>query len=96
MVDKIFVKENNHNYYLVVEGKKSDPLTFDQLKEKRIDEDDLVWRKGLNHWVKAKELEELSEIIEFNPPPIPLEVDSTQIKSKKSSSKIYLHIKLIG
>jgi hypothetical protein len=88
MVDKIFVREHNHNYYLVVEGKKSDPLTFDQLKEKKIDEDDLVWRKGLNHWVKAKELEELSEIIEFNPPPIPLEVDSTQIKSKNSSSKI--------
>lgn len=88
MEDKFFAKEHNHKYYLIVDGGKSDPLTFDKLKEKRISEDDLVWRKGLNDWVKAKELEELFEIIEFNPPPIPLEVDSTQIKSKNSPSKI--------
>jgi hypothetical protein len=87
MEDKIFEKEHKHLYFLVVDRKKSDPMTIDDLKEKRISENDLVWRKGLEVWVKARDLEELYEVIEFNPPPIPLESELNQIKSIKSQFK---------
>ena len=79
---------NNMLYYLVEDGKPSEPYSYEQLKSKRIKEDALVWRRGLNDWVKAKELEELFTIIGFNPPPIPIVVDSTQIKPKNGPSKI--------
>jgi hypothetical protein len=76
MEDKNLIDNTKNLYFLIVDGKKSDPLTFHQLKERSVGEDDLVWRKGLEIWVKARDLEELSEIVIFNPPPIP----DTQIK----------------
>ena len=66
------VNHHQHTlYFLVEDGQQSEPYTFDQLKDKRIKENDLVWRNGLEHWVKASELKELSNIIFRLPPPIP-------------------------
>jgi hypothetical protein len=62
---------NNMLYYLVEDGKHSEPYSYEQLKSKRIKEDALVWRKGLDTWVRASELNELSNIIAFIPPAIP-------------------------
>jgi hypothetical protein len=38
---------NNAFYFLVEDGKQSEPYTFDLLRDKRIKEDDLVWRNGI-------------------------------------------------
>ena len=62
---------NNAFYFLVEDGKQSEPYTFDQLRDKRIKEDDLIWRNGLDNWVKAGEVKELNTIIFKLPPPIP-------------------------
>lgn len=57
-------------YYIVEDGKQSEAYTFDQLKEKRIKEDDKVWRKGLEKWLPAKDISELESIILYLPPPL--------------------------
>ena len=69
---------NNAFYFLVEDGKQSEPYTFDLLRDKRIKEDDLVWRNGLDNWVKAGELKELSSIIFKLPPPIPTAIAPIQ------------------
>lgn len=73
---------NNYHYHIVEGGKQSEPLTFDQLKEKRITEDTMIWRKGLENWVKAKDLYEIKNIIYIAPPPIPT-INNTEQPSEK-------------
>jgi|SRR5690554_1223431 len=59
---------NHHFYFLMINGEQSDAFTFDELKSKRIKENDLVWRKGFDEWLKASEIEELSALIVPTPP----------------------------
>jgi len=61
-------------YHLVQDGKQSEPYTFEQLREMRVKEDDLVWRKGLESWKPARELNELKVILVYTPPAIPNEI----------------------
>lgn len=55
-------------YYLLVEGQKKGPLPLEELKENGLSTETLVWREGLSEWVKASELEELSEVLAGIPP----------------------------
>jgi hypothetical protein len=84
MEEKSNRKNNNQLYFLVVDGKKTDPLTIDQLMVRRLYEDDLVWREGLENWVKAKDLEDLSDIVIFYPPPVPIYENLFLTASKNS------------
>lgn len=59
---------NDHFYFLMINGEQSEALTFEELKSKRIKETDLVWRKGLDEWKKANEIEELLSITVPTPP----------------------------
>jgi len=72
-------------YYLVENGVESEPYTYDQLKNKRLNEDDLVWRKGLESWVAVKELPELDSLIIFSPPPIPKKKITEQTENTEGS-----------
>ena len=65
---KINLPLNNHYYFLMIDGEQSDAFTFEELKNKRLKKNDLVWRKGYNDWVLASEIEELSSIIVPTPP----------------------------
>lgn len=60
-------------YYLVENGKQSEPYNFEQIREKRIKANDLIWRIGLDNWVEASQLNEIRNILVFNAPPIPSE-----------------------
>ena len=85
-------------YYIQENNKTSNPLTFDELKAKKIDENTFVWRKGIKDWVKAGELNELESIILFLPPPISEINDKVQhknIDAKKAKSSISI-IKIGG
>jgi hypothetical protein len=65
-------KDNNEVlYFLVEDNKPSKPYNYEQLKPKRIKEDALVWRKGLDNWIAAGELSELYNIIVLSPPVVP-------------------------
>lgn len=72
---------NENKYYIVENGKESEPMTYEQLKEKKITENTLVWRNGLEKWVKAKDLKEINNLIIFKPPPIPIDI-SESIKNR--------------
>lgn len=63
--------KNDFKYYIIEEGKQSVSLSFEQLKEKEINEETLVWRKGLKDWIPAKNIKEIDSIINYTPPPIP-------------------------
>jgi hypothetical protein len=68
---KISSQINHTFYYIIKDGSKNGPYTYDELAKQYIFENDYVWRKGMENWIKAKDLPELSSIIVYNPPPLP-------------------------
>lgn len=57
-------------YYISVNDEQIGPLTFEELKEKKINKNTKVWFEGLDDWKEASEFEELKTIINIVPPPI--------------------------
>jgi len=55
-------------YYVREDDNNSEPKTFEELKVLKIKENTPVWRKGLEKWVLAKDLQELESIILHEPP----------------------------
>lgn len=74
------------HYYLLVEGLKKGPIPLEELKENGLSAETLVWREGLTEWVKASELEELSEVLASIPPCPP---SSSQPEENGLSLKIW-------
>jgi hypothetical protein len=61
-------------YYKIIDGKKSNPLTLEQLLSlKDLFEDDLIWSEGMDDWTPACEIEELKSFILKRPPKTVLE-----------------------
>ncbi|HXH19525.1 MAG TPA: DUF4339 domain-containing protein [Chitinophagales bacterium] len=56
-------------YYLRTEAGQFGPFTFDELKEKGITKDTLVWYEGLHEWTKANEILELVDLVTDSTPP---------------------------
>ena len=55
-----------YKYYIVVEGNREGPLSYEELAAKNINGNTLVWRAGLGeNWVKASELPEISQLIKI-------------------------------
>ena len=48
------------------------PFTIAQLKDTKISKDTLVWFEGIDHWVRAAEVEELKDLFKAMPPPLPV------------------------
>tara|TARA_R100000789_G_C3005693_1_gene149989 strand:+ start:358 stop:768 length:411 start_codon:yes stop_codon:yes gene_type:complete len=71
--------------YHISDGKKeTGPYTIEQLKEIPLNDSFLVWKQGLNKWLKITEVPELSILVYSVPPPI----------SKQKNTKIlYYKIK---
>lgn len=65
-------KKPDYLYHIIENDQQSEPLTFDQLKDRRIVDKTLIWRKGLDDWVKAEDLTEIKSLIYKAPPPIPI------------------------
>ena len=66
-------------YYIVKNGEKVGPFTITELQGQEFNKETLVWYNGLENWVKAEIIEELSEVLEQTPPPIPtIAVNTTQ------------------
>lgn len=90
--------------------KQFGPLTKEELKDKKITKDTMVWYEGLDNWVKASDVDELKELFKSTPPPLdsikqtppPINVKTeqkpnpavTNVKPKKN--KTGLTIGLIG
>ena len=71
-----------HYFHSDGENQKG-PFTFEQLKNENIEKETLIWFEGLDDWKPAKEIRELDETFELNPPPIPQDEFSTTEKSSE-------------
>lgn len=82
--------------YFIHNGKEQlGPYTLLELKSKNIKGNTLIWNNTLEDWVQAKELKELSDILENNfiqPPPIM----QAKVKTNKQKSKAGVVLQLIG
>ena len=58
-------------YFYIKNNKRLGPFSIAQLNNENIKKNTLVWKEGLEDWVKASELIELKEVIIPEPPPIP-------------------------
>jgi hypothetical protein len=58
-------------YYIIENKQKKGPLSISELAQISITRSTLVWKKGQDDWVYATALEELDDIINSSPPPIP-------------------------
>ncbi len=58
-------------YYLLEQGQKKGPFSLEELKSFGISSSSHVWTSGMEDWQEAGNLEELSELLQEIPPPIP-------------------------
>lgn len=59
-------------YYILEQGHKKGPFSIQKLKEKNIQPTTYIWKPGMDNWTEAKEIKELSDLLQEVPPPIPL------------------------
>jgi hypothetical protein len=81
-------------YHVVVDYENSETKIFnfqDLKKSNLINEDTLIWYKGLSSWVRADELNELRDIIFTKPPPLPVK----KIQKPKVKNFIELYIESV-
>jgi hypothetical protein len=67
----IFKTENNDAviyYFLKDNDQQLGPFTYEELKERRINENHFIWKPGFEFFKKASEIEELKNIIVYLPP----------------------------
>ena len=76
------------------------PVTIDELKKKNINRDTMVWKEGMENWLKAGEVKELATLFAASPPPLPNEEIKTPppipIKKNKGPSAKVMFMRLLG
>jgi len=55
-------------YYIYIDGKEEGAFSIEDLKERKIGRDTMVWFNGLDKWLKAEHVEELKQLFEALPP----------------------------
>lgn len=75
-------------YYYNQNGQQHGPFTLEELQQKPINKDTLVWKPGMAEWVNAGSMPDLMAMF---PPPIPmaLPVTSTVDKKLERSTEIW-------
>lgn len=61
-------------YFIIKDGLKSGPFSYDELSQFNLSSSTMVWRDGLEEWTKANTVSELQDLITTEPPPIPSEI----------------------
>lgn len=57
-------------YYYSDGDNQFGPLTIEELKDKKITKETMVWYVGLDNWVKASDVDEIKELFKSIPPPL--------------------------
>ncbi len=70
-------------YYIIVDETQAGPYSIEELKEKVITKESLIWAEGMENWVKAESLEAFREIVKNSPPPIPKQIMKEPYLSSK-------------
>jgi uncharacterized RDD family membrane protein YckC len=58
------------DFFIIENGKSEGPFTIEQLKQKKIKSDTMVWSKGFANWVAAENVKQLKNLIVHMPPPV--------------------------
>ena len=58
------------SYFIHDGNQKTGPFTLEEVKQKGIEEDTMIWFDGLPKWTEAKNILELNEAIIKSPPPL--------------------------
>ncbi|MBK7888521.1 MAG: SPFH domain-containing protein [Bacteroidetes bacterium] len=62
-------------YFVAVNGQQSGPYNKEQLQQLiqsgQLKQDSLVWKQGMPSWLEAKQVQELTNVFNVVPPPIP-------------------------
>jgi hypothetical protein len=58
-------------YHISVDGKDLGCFTMEQLQQKKIAPNAIVWHEKLKDWTPIKEIDELKSLINTPPPPLP-------------------------
>jgi cation transport ATPase len=58
------------DYYYADNGQKVGPVSKEELKGK-ITKETLIWKEGMENWLKASEIAEFNDFFQKEPPPIP-------------------------
>lgn len=58
-------------YYILEQGQKKGPFNLQELKTKNIQPTSYIWTFGMNDWIEAQKVPELSDLFREIPPPIP-------------------------
>jgi hypothetical protein len=88
--------------YFYIEGlEQKGPFSLDQLISRGIKSDTLIWKKGLNEWKPARDVEELKSIFQEIPPPLPKAVGNCQEEEEEafiesSDAKLWITIKVFS
>lgn len=59
------------DYFVYLNNERKGPYSLEELADKYITEDILVWHEGLSDWKRAGELDELKEVVKQMPPDPP-------------------------
>ncbi|HHW80994.1 MAG TPA: DUF4339 domain-containing protein [Bacteroidales bacterium] len=70
---------------------KFGPFSIDELREKNITEETLIWFQGLSEWLPARNFSELNDIFAPSPPPITRSSSSTDTSSSAYSQPSSSH-----
>jgi hypothetical protein len=71
-------------YFYSDEKEKFGPFSLEELKKEKITKETLIWFQGLDDWKPARDIDEIIEIFELIPPPIP----SINIETETANTKI--------
>ncbi len=77
-------------YFVFLNKKKQGPYTISELENMDISSNTLIWTKGMDDWTKASEYDELSELLQSLPPPIPQKEYSFLTYLKKNFKYVIL------
>jgi len=72
-------------YYYTDGTNNYGPFSMEELKEKNISRDTLVWFQGLSEWKRAVDIAELKGIFFYSPPPLKKEVATTNVHIEDGS-----------
>jgi uncharacterized membrane protein YhaH (DUF805 family) len=77
-LQKLINTKELSKYYLLEGKEKTGPFYIEELKNKKINPKTLVWTKELDEWTKAKELDELEDLILPDLPPEIQELEDSE------------------
>jgi flagellar basal body-associated protein FliL len=76
--------------YFYTKGKeKYGPFTIEELSDKGLNNETLVWAEGMENWHKLQDIPELARVLsKYIPPSLPHEIKKTERKEAKQGEKI--------